>query len=134
MRIVRLFSQAVFLLIFVFLFLQTESTGQDELGYPAKIFLDFDPLILVTSFLASHELTAAFLLSGITIGVTLVLGRVFCGWICPLGTLNNMVGALRRRNHRSRGAAWRRFKYLVLIFLVAAAAMVIATKGSYVCQ
>jgi len=120
-RIARIVSQAIFLLLFVFLFLQTESTGQDELGYPVKIFLDFDPLILLTSFLASHKLTAAFLLSGVTVLVTLVLGRVFCGWICPLGTLNNLVGGLRKRNHQSPGVAWRRIKYLVLIFLLAGA-------------
>jgi len=128
-RTARILSQAAFLLLFSFLFLQTESTGQDELGYPVKVFLDFDPLILLTSLLASHKLTAAFLLSGVTVLVTVVLGRVFCGWVCPLGTLNNMMGVLRRRNYRSRGLAWRRAKYLLLIFLVGAALFSVQLAG-----
>ena len=38
-----------------------------------------------------------FTLSIITIVVTVLFGRVFCGWACPLGTLNNLVGSIRRR-------------------------------------
>jgi hypothetical protein len=38
-------SQALFFLLFLFLFLQTESTGRDELGYPVK-YPAFLPTIL----------------------------------------------------------------------------------------
>ncbi|MCL4457290.1 MAG: 4Fe-4S binding protein [Nitrospirae bacterium] len=118
MRNVRRFSQGIFLLIFLFLFIQTESKGMDELGYPVKIFLDFDPLILTTTILSAHAAAKAFYLSVITIIVTLVFGRVFCGWICPLGTLNNIVGAMRKGRPKTDERNWYRVKYYVLIFLI----------------
>ena len=46
MKRFRIITQGIFLLLFLFLFLQTESKGLDELGYPVRLFLDFDPLRL----------------------------------------------------------------------------------------
>jgi polyferredoxin/NAD-dependent dihydropyrimidine dehydrogenase PreA subunit len=117
-RRVRIISQGAFLLLFFFLFLQTESKGVDELGYPVRLFLDFDPLILITTLLAAHAVSVAFYLSLVMIAVTAIFGRVFCGWACPLGTLNNMVGALKKVRERASLARWYRFKYLILLFLI----------------
>ena len=96
----RIFSQGVFLLLFLFLFIQTESKGDDALGYPVRLFLDFDPLIFITTLLASRatEIPSAFFLSLIVVLMTFVLGRIFCGWICPLGALNNIVGSLKKKH------------------------------------
>ena len=103
----RIVSQGIFLLLFLFLFIQTESKGDDTLGYPVRLFLDFDPLIFITTLLASRatEIPSAFFLSLIVVLMTIVLGRVFCGWICPLGTLNNIVGSLRKRHPRKKQQA-----------------------------
>ena len=76
----RRIVQGFFLLLFFFLFLETESKGADELGWPVRLFLDFDPLILITTLLAAHKAAVAFYLSLIVIAITLVFGRVFCGW------------------------------------------------------
>ena len=111
-------SQGLFLLFFLFLFIQTESKGDDELGYPVRLFLDFDPLISLTTVLASHALPVAFLLSLVAVALTIVLGRVFCGWVCPLGTLNNLVSSCTKRHRQIMPAAWHRFKYLLLIFIL----------------
>src|SRR5512145_3491118 len=97
MQNLRRITQGLFLLLFLFLFIQTESKGNDELGYPVRLFLDFDPLILVSTLLSAHAVAKAFLLSLVVIVLTLLLGRVFCGWVCPLGTLNNLVGSLNKR-------------------------------------
>lgn len=118
MKNTRRISQALFLLLFFFLFLQTESTGKDELGYPVRLFLDFDPLILVTTLLSAHSAARAFFYSIITVVVTIVLGRVFCGWVCPMGTLNNMVGALKKKGATRPRKNWRAVKYFILVFLV----------------
>jgi len=114
--------QALFLLLFFFLFLQTEQKGADQLGYPVKLFLDFDPLLFLTALLSSHALVGAFWLSLATLLLTALLGRVFCGWICPLGTLNHLVGALRKWPARPRLRGWFHLKYLMLVGLLAAAA------------
>src|SRR3989338_8330581 len=116
MQNLRRISQGLFLLLFLFLFLQTESKGADELGYPVKIFLEFDPLILVTTVLSAHAVQKAFYFSLIVIIATLILGRVFCGWICPLGTLNNMVGTFKKRRAGIKAKDWFRVKYYILIF------------------
>jgi len=124
----RRLSQGGFLVLFIFLFLQTESKGRDELGYPVKIFLDFDPLIFVTTFFSTHTVQKAFYLSLITILVTLILGRVFCGWVCPLGTLNNIMGSIRRRK-TERPRNWHRTKYYILIFLLVSSLLSLQLVG-----
>jgi polyferredoxin len=50
--------------------------------------------------------------------ITLVLGRVFCGWVCPLGTLNNIVGSFKKWRSNTASRNWYRVKYYVLIFLI----------------
>jgi polyferredoxin len=81
----RVISQAVFFTVFAVLLAKTAYHGQDEIAYPVKVFLELDPLIALTTFLASHTFAAGMTFSVITVLVTLVLGRVFCGWFCPLG-------------------------------------------------
>ncbi len=125
----RRISQAIFLLAFLFLFMQTESKGNDALGYPVKVFLDFDPLIFATTILSAHAAAKAFYLSIITIFVTVVLGRVFCGWICPLGTLNTLTGALKKKNTRATMHDWYRVKYYILIFIIASSIFTLQPVG-----
>ncbi|RJR21701.1 MAG: 4Fe-4S binding protein [Nitrospiraceae bacterium] len=129
MQTVRRISQGIFLLLFLFLFVQTQSKGADELGYPVKIFLDFDPLIFVTTLLSSHSVQKAFYFSLVIIIATLALGRVFCGWACPLGTLNNMAGAIRKRRPAVISISWNRVKYYMLIFLVASSLFTLQLAG-----
>jgi MauM/NapG family ferredoxin protein len=125
---IRRITQAFFLLLFLFLFIQTESKGNDELGYPVRLFLDFDPLILITTLLSAHAVAKAFTLSLITIVITVLLGRVFCGWVCPLGTLNNIVGSFGA--NRSGGSLnWHRIKYYILIAVLASALFTLQPVG-----
>jgi polyferredoxin len=126
---IRRTSQALFLLLFLFLFLQTESKGGDELGYPVRIFLDFDPLLSISSLLSSHALTTAFYFSLILVAVTILLGRVFCGWICPLGTLHNMVSSFKKDVNRVMAPRWFRVKYYVLLFILASSLFTLQLAG-----
>ena len=98
---IRMVTQGIFLLIFLWLFLQTESKGANDLGYPVKIFLDADPLIFLTTILSSREWYQTFYLAILVIVATVFLGRVFCGWVCPLGTLNNIVGSMKKGRPRT---------------------------------
>jgi len=119
MRNLRRITQGIFFLIFLFLFLQTESKGGDELGYPVKIWLDFDPLIFMSTFLSSHSVTTGLFLALIVIGVTIFMGRIFCGWICPLGTLHTMIGSLRKKPPVPVRHNWYRIKYYILLVIFA---------------
>ena len=40
---------------------------------------------------------SSFILLGITLLLVIVTGRTFCGWICPLGTLQGIAGLIGRR-------------------------------------
>jgi ferredoxin len=130
-QVLRKISQGFFLLLFLFLFIQTESKGNDTLGYPVRLFLDFDPLIFLSTLFASRggQIPAGFFLSLITILITIVLGRVFCGWICPLGTLNTIVGSFRRRQSIPMDAKWHRLKYYILVVLIASSVFTLQIAG-----
>lgn len=129
MRNLRRIVQGLFLLLFLFLFIQTESKGVDELGYPVKLFLDFDPLIFLTTVLSAHAVAKAFYLSIVVIALTILLGRVFCGWICPLGTLNNIVSSLRKKRTPAVSRNWHKAKYYILIFLLASSLFTLQLVG-----
>ena len=90
----------------------------------ASIFFRFDPLAALTTMLAARAWLAPFALAFITLGLTLVLGRVWCGWICPMGTL---LGWLRFRSARRLAdrvpSAFRRVKYVLLGAIVVLAAL-----------
>jgi len=130
-RKARLASQALFLLLFLWLFLQTESKGADQLGYPVKVFLDADPLLALTAILSSRSFLPSMLLAGAVALATVFLGRFFCGWVCPLGTLHNLVGAASPK--RRRAVPWGRFrlKYLLLVFLLASSAFTLQVTGIF---
>jgi len=115
---IRRTSQGLFLLIFLWLFLQTESKGANDLGYPVKIFLDADPLVFITTVLSARSLDHIPYLAVMIIIATVLLGRFFCGWLCPLGTLNNLAGSLRSWRFRAAARNWHRLKYYILIFLL----------------
>ena len=54
--------------------------------------------------------------------LTLALGRVWCGWLCPLGTLLDLFPLRRWRGKRAAPAdSWRRVKYGLLLAILAAA-------------
>jgi len=118
----RLISQLFFFILFLVLLILTSYRGSDEIPYPVRVFLEFDPLIGVTTILASHQIPLLLLLGLFTLVLTFLFGRVFCGWICPLGTLNHGVGWLtsRSKEHRSipRFLNFRLKYYLLVFFLV----------------
>ncbi|MBW2503688.1 MAG: 4Fe-4S binding protein, partial [Deltaproteobacteria bacterium] len=49
--------------------------------------------------------------------LTVLFGRFFCGWVCPLGTTLDGCGKLVGRGRRAFVPGWRRVKYLLLIGL-----------------
>ncbi len=76
-----------------------------------------DPLVAAETVLASRSISWELVLGVLpTVGAALVLGRVFCGWVCPLGVVLELgtvvTGRVRRRQPpRQLGRGW---KYLLL--------------------
>lgn len=136
LRWLRRISQGLFLALFVLLLLFTNIDALDapdelpRISAPVVLFLEMDPLVAIGTVLSTHSLYRDLLLSLIIIVGTLFLGRFFCGWMCPMGTINHMIAALRggRMKGRARLEANRyrpaqRWKYIVLVLFLAAAAM-----------
>jgi len=60
-----------------------------------------DPLVALEVGLASRTWMGTVALgAGLTLGLALLLGPVFCGWLCPLGLLLDLAGAPRRALER----------------------------------
>ncbi|MEK6778758.1 MAG: 4Fe-4S binding protein [Candidatus Deferrimicrobiota bacterium] len=130
-QLARRLSQGVFLLLFFVLLIKTDYDGRNELGYPVKIFLDADLLVLLSSLLSAWKLPATLFLALLFVPVTLLFGRAFCGWVCPFGTLHHAVSftgkkSVKERGVKTRGARW---KYAVLIFFLGAALLGIQLSG-----
>lgn len=125
-RWLRRAYQIVFLGFFLFLLLVT--TAGLIRGYDVQWLLEFDPLVAVTTALASHTLYGALLWSLVLIVPTLILGRFFCSWMCPMGVLHHALGFLARKRRppdRARQNAPRpshKIKYLVLAVMLGLAA------------
>lgn len=123
MRKARKLSQLFFLLLFFFLFLQARFPYERVL--PSDLFLRSSPLIALGTFLSSWSFESTLVLGLVVLLSTLLLGRIFCGWICPLGTVldfSDKVLFRKRSTHHSKGmTAAHNFKFVVLIAVVVAA-------------
>jgi polyferredoxin len=126
----RRLSQILFLGLFLFHLHETEFRGSLKaisgdirlpIPYPS-IFLQSDPLVAILDVLASHALYRGLLWSLVILIPTFFLGRFFCGWICPLGTLNHFFSSWKserkrgpERLERNRYKKWQTLKYYLLI-------------------
>lgn len=72
-----------------------------------------DPLAALEVTLAGKELWLPLLWSVLPlVVVALLLGRVFCGWICPLNTLLELVALIKPSQVNSAGSSY--FSYVLL--------------------
>ncbi len=130
----RRFSQAVFFLLFLYLFLQTVYHPVNQAGRGLDLFFRLDPLVLLSSWLASHQVVSALLLSLVVVAITLFCGRWFCGWVCPFGTFNNLIAPLRVARTKQKAetgeySRWQRSKYYILSALIIACALGLNLTG-----
>ena len=126
--------QSAFLLLFLYLFLETVYHPINRVGGGVKLFFQLDPLVMLTDWLASHALAAGMLLSLATLAVTFLFGRWFCGWICPFGTVHHMFSSLRAGTVKARldtGGYGRgqKLKYYVLVVFLAGALLGVNVVG-----
>ena len=132
----RRISQIFFLLLFLALLVFTSlrampgATSDIHLRAPVRLFFEWDPLVAVANALAGHALYRGLLWSLVILVPTLFLGRFFCGWICPMGTLQHFVGNMpsetkrgKQRIESNRYKRWQTIKYVVLIAGLVAACL-----------
>ncbi|MFZ1139782.1 MAG: 4Fe-4S dicluster domain-containing protein, partial [Candidatus Sulfotelmatobacter sp.] len=133
----RWFSQIVFFSLFLFLLLRAEFSGslhaggsQIRLPYPVQLFFQFDPLVALSNALSSRALYHGLLWSQVVLIPTMLLGRFFCGWICPLGSIHHFFSSLRSERKRgkqliesNRYKRWQTTKYYLLFAALIAAVL-----------
>lgn len=137
----RRIIQTLFLCLFLFLLVESRlsqdiyidytiafSTENDiRLDQPVTFFFKLDPLIGLASLLSGHRLIAGFFLGFGVLLITIFLGRVFCGFICPFGTVHHAVGAVRpalkgkKMVQANRKTPEQKIKYFLLLFLLTGA-------------
>jgi len=137
-RNLRRFSQILFFLVFFWLILKTnfdvniDQTGGGEilLPYPVSIALEFDPLTALGILLANGTIYKGLLWSLVILIPTIFLGRFFCGWVCPMGSLNHWISEIPSERLKRTGdnkiqsnryKKYQRIKYYILFFFLTAA-------------
>lgn len=126
-RSLRRAYQAVFLGLFLFLFFAT--TASLIRGYPVDWFLAVDPLVALGTMLATHSLHHHLVWAVPLTVLTLIFGRFFCAWMCPMGVLHHGLGWLLRarrpvdRVAQNRYRPAQKIKYAVLATLLGMAAL-----------
>ncbi|WP_022850718.1 4Fe-4S dicluster domain-containing protein [Limisalsivibrio acetivorans] len=137
LRNLRRISQLTVLILFVYIFLQTrldtgDFTSAVSLKSNMKAFFAIDPLHAVSTLLSAGDVFPLLWFSLITVGITLLFGRVFCGWFCPFGTLHHITGKLAERMGFSPSYSYspkQRLKYYILVALLVSAIMGVNLAG-----
>ncbi len=138
---IRRISQTLFLLLFLLLLIESRlpqdiylkysavlSAEVDlRIGWPIKFFFQLDPLVWLSSLLSGHQLIKGFWWAISLLLLTLFLGRIFCGFICPLGTIHHAVSWMKpalkgdRMVRANQKTPSQKVKYFLLITLILAA-------------
>ena len=115
--------QALSLLLFTVLFALASYRLPDWL--PADIYLRLDPLLGLSAVAAGRAWVARAAWGLVLIAATLLFGRFFCGYVCPLGAILDFLDPLLFRRVKRRtlesDATLRKVKHVVLILFIAAA-------------
>jgi len=116
-------TQLVTFGLFVLFFFMTTVNSQNVGWIPKNLFMSLDFLNTLKNGIASHHVAIAALGPGLFILLlTLWGGRIFCGWICPLGTFIDISdrllyrkGRLFANRKRSETQRFRNWKYIYLL-------------------
>ena len=102
-----------------------------RLPYPVEAFLLADPFVATMTVFSTHTVYRGLLWSVGLLALTLIFGRVFCGWICPFGTMHHFFAWIWPSNYGRGGSrveankthGYQRVKYyLMYAFLLASLA------------
>ncbi len=93
--VARRASQGIFFLLFLSAILPLGRL-LPGLSHPG-VFFRIDPFIMFSIWISERVIFSGLWIPLAMLLLTLVLGRFFCGWICPLGTMTDWAGALRKK-------------------------------------
>jgi polyferredoxin/formate hydrogenlyase subunit 6/NADH:ubiquinone oxidoreductase subunit I len=137
----RRITQTLFLCFFVFLLIESRlpqdayidyslafsSDADLRLNQPVTFFFQLDPLVGLSSLLSGYHLIKGFLWGLVVVLLTILLGRVFCSFICPFGTIHHAIGWVKpslkskRMVDANLKTPSQKVKYFLLILLLVGA-------------
>ncbi|MBI4318471.1 MAG: 4Fe-4S binding protein [Chloroflexi bacterium] len=126
-RLPRIRQTVQLLALSAYLFLVVATVRDAATWLPLDLFLRLDPLAALVAWLSGRQLTWNFALAGLTLLATFGLGRVWCGWVCPLGTVLDTTSPRPKERRRAPAPAWRSAKYFALFAVFVAALLANAT-------
>ncbi|MGL4209487.1 MAG: 4Fe-4S dicluster domain-containing protein [Candidatus Adiutrix sp.] len=129
LRPLRILSQTICLGLFLWLLGQTKFPVL-ETWLPLDFFLRFDPLVALIVPLATRELIISLWPAFVIIIISVLAGRVFCGFICPLGTTLDLSRLISQKIFPSplnptisNNRKLRPIKYFILALCLGAAVL-----------
>ena len=128
---IRIVYQIFFLILFFVLIILADYESFSYLPY--RIFLETDPLIAIGVFLGNFTIYGFLALSLIIIIPTIFMGRFFCSWICPLGTLQDLSSlGLKKSNKQMIETNRHNKKYVFKYYFLLALLLISTFTGSCV--
>ncbi|MBU1052264.1 MAG: 4Fe-4S binding protein [Proteobacteria bacterium] len=127
---VRRISQGFFFIITIWFCIVTAPGVEwwQLRGWPVNWIIQLDPLSAIGTLLATHSIHSGLIWGFATVIITIIIGRFFCGWLCPFGTLHQFTGYIaNRKKSAAKKAEYNKYrsaqnlKYIFLIFLLSAA-------------
>jgi len=89
---------------------------------PLDLFLLLDPALIALTAISGRIFSVAFIPALLVLLITFFFGRIFCGYICPMGTTldgtDKLFGTTRKR--KPEAGKLRLLKYIILFFLLGA--------------
>jgi len=86
---------------------------------PLNLFSRLNPLQALASMIGARTLITRYWPVLLTVAATLLVGRVWCGWFCPLGAILELFG---RTGRLFRWQRLRELKYVILFTVLVMAA------------
>lgn len=112
------------------LFVTTDYRGHDQISVALNSFFRSDPLVAATYLLSAKAFILLLLPGMLVLLFSLLLGRFFCGWICPLGTVLDLATRWIRKG-KPLAFLRGRFKYYLLAAILFAALFNVNLAGLF---
>jgi len=118
LRVIRICAQIFFLGLFIFLFIKTDYTGFDTIEYAVNVFFRINPLLALCTILAGKVLISLMIPALLTILLSLIVGRSFCGWFCPMGTLLDAAHRVTGWGEINKTTRYQKLAVILLLFII----------------